>query len=151
MMSSSAAAVTDTRSIEPGVRGGLLLLVLWFGVVDPIYSIALNGFVAWHWQQSFPSIEIPVTNLVAYVGVRAILRFAAALALIQSRRSGAVWFALAILWLSGPAYVVGSWALFNNQLMPWALIRSSAVAAACTLYLFRSERVKLTYGFDINK
>jgi hypothetical protein len=75
------------------------------------------------------------------------MRISAALALLIGRRSGVVWYALAILLLSGPFYVLGSWLLFRNQVMPWALIRSAAVAAAWVLYLLRSERVRATYDF----
>ena len=84
-----------------------------------------------------------------YIVVRAAMRISAALALLFVRRPVAVWFALAVLWLSGPIYVLVNWALFDNQVMPFALIRSIAVAAACTWYLLRSERVKATYGFEL--
>lgn len=126
--------------IEPGIRGWLLLLVLWLAIFDPVYSLVLNGFFAWHGSGS-------LLDIAAYVGIRAAMRIAAATALYVSRKPAAVWFVLAMVWLSGPVYVIASWALLDNQVMPWAPIRSFAIAAAVTLYLFRSERVRATYGF----
>src|SRR5438270_86270 len=57
-----------------------------------------------------------------------------------------VWFDILILWLSGPALVTGTWLLFGHIVMPGALIRSSAIAAAATLYLARSRQVQTIYG-----
>jgi uncharacterized membrane protein YciS (DUF1049 family) len=140
-MGTAAQSFVTSKAVEPGIRGGLLLLVLWLGVVDPLYSAGLNMYVA---AQSHPA------NLDwTYILVRAAMRISAALALLFVRRAVAVWFALAVLWLSGPFYVLVNWALFDNQVMPFALIRSTGVAAACTWYLLRSERVKATYGFEL--
>ena len=140
-MSTAADSLVVSKAAEPGIRGGLLLLTLWLGVVDPLYSAGLNMYVA---------AQTHTANLDwTYILVRAAMRISAALALLFVRRPVAVWFALAVLWLSGPIYVLVNWALFDNQVMPFALIRSAAVAAACTWYLLRSERVKATYGFEL--
>jgi hypothetical protein len=128
-----------SNGVQPGIRGGLLLIVLWLGVIDPLYSAGLNIYVAEQTQR---------TDLDwSYILVRAFMRVSAAIALLFFRRPSAVWFALILIWVSGPIYVLVNWLLYDNQVMPLALIRSSAVALACTWYFLRSKRVKATYGF----
>jgi hypothetical protein len=77
------------------------------------------------------------------------MRIAAAAVLFLRRSPNAVWFTLAIVWLSGPLLVFGSWMMLGNQVMPWALIRSTAVAVAVTVYLIRSDRVRITYNLSV--
>jgi hypothetical protein len=140
---------SETKPLKPGVRGGLLLLVLWLGIIDPIYSMALNGFVAVRWQQAYPQFAAYYASwgFWGFIVLREGMRIMAALVLLLRRRPDAVWFTLAIVWLSGPLLVLGSWMMFGDQVMPGALIRSMAVAIAATIYLLRSERVRNTYGF----
>ena len=136
-------AAEASAKVQPGIRGALLVIVLWLGVIDPIYSTALNLYVAAQAQHS----NFDWT----YIVLRAAMRICAATAFICSRKATAVWFALIIIWFSGPAYVLGNWAIYDNQIMPTAMIRSTAIAVACTLYLIRSKRVEATYGFRMNQ
>jgi hypothetical protein len=146
-MGNSTESIAPTEAVRPGIRGGLLLLVLWLGLIDPLYSLVLNGFMAMRWQQAYPEHAAYYVSwdFWWFITLRAGLRFVAALILLLRRRPDAFWFVVAILWLSGPLLVFVSWLTFDNQVMPWALIRSTAVAAAATLYLLRSARVRVTY------
>lgn len=147
-MGITAEAIISGTEVRPGIRGGLLLLVLWLGVIDPLYSLALNGFMAMRWQQAYPLHAAYYASLDFwwFIILRAAMRAIAAIALLLRRQPDAVWITFAILWLSGPLLVLGSSTIFGNQVMPWALIRSTAVAAAASLYLIRSDRVRVTYN-----
>ena len=125
------------------IRGWLLLIVLWLGVIDPLYSLALNGFFAARWEAL--GREIGAT-FWAPILAREAARIFAALLLWFRRNSLAVWIVVAIVWLSGPAFVFATW---TTQVMPDALVRSTAVALVLTGYLLRSERVRATYNFRI--
>ena len=151
MMNTAPGAASETTIIKPGVRGGLLLLVLWLGIVDPIYSFALNGFVAARWQQAYPQSAgyYGSWHFWSFIVIREGMRIAAAAVLLLRRSPDAVWVALAIVWLSGPLLVLASWMMFGDQVMPWALIRSTAVAMAVTVYLMRSDRVRATYNLPV--
>jgi hypothetical protein len=146
----SVESSLETAARRP-IQGLLLLLVLWLGVVGPSYSFALNGFFAMRWRQAYPEHAdfYASWDFWGYIVLREGLCVAAGLALWFQRQPGAVWFAIAMLWLSGPALVLLTSELFGAQVMPWALIRSTALAAAITLYLVRSERVRLTYNFKV--
>lgn len=139
-------AVPNTEGGVPksGVRGWLLLLVLWLGVIDPLYSLALNGLFAARWEALGREPDITFWGPIL---AREAVRILAALFLLGLRRDPiAVWIALAIIWLSGPILVLATW---TTQVMPEALIRSTAVALVVTGYLYRSERVRATYNFRI--
>ena len=125
------------------MRGWLLLIVLWLGVIDPLYSLALNGFFATRWEAMGREVDATFWGPIL---AREIARIVAALLLWFRRDQFAIWVVLSIVWLSGPAFVVATW---TTQVMPDALIRSTAVALAITGYLLRSERVRATYNFRI--
>ena len=150
-MNTAPEVVSETKIVEPGIRGGLLLLVLWLGVLDPVYSVALNGFMAVRWQQMYPQFAgyYVSWHFWSFIVLREGMRIATAALLFLRRSPDAVWFTLAIVWLSGPLLVFGSWIVFGNQVMPWALLRSTAVAIAVTAYLIRSDRVRITYNLPV--
>jgi hypothetical protein len=135
-------AVPNAEGVpKSGVRGWLLLLVLWLGVIDPLYSLALNGFFAGRWEALGREPDVTFWGPIL---ARETARILAALLLWLRRDSHSVWIALAIVWLSGPIFVLATW---TTQVMPDAFIRSTAVALLVTGYLFRSERVRATYNF----
>src|SRR4051794_18996300 len=138
-------APEDKRAL----RGLLLLFVIWLGVVGPIYSLALNGYFAMRWGAMYPAAVSYYWSwhFWWFVAARELSRFVAALGMLVRRSVDAVWFAILILWLSGPALVTGTWFLFGNIVMPGALIRSVAIATAATLYLARSTQVRTIYRF----
>ena len=125
------------------VRGWLLVIVLWLGVIDPLYSLALNGFFAARWEAYGREIDV---TFWAPILAREAARILAALVLWLRRDSLAIWIVLVIVWLSGPAFVLATW---TTQVVPDALVRSTAVALALSGYLLRSERVRATYNFRI--
>ena len=144
MMELAKDAVPNTEGVpKSGVRGLLLLLVLWLGVIDPLYSLALNGFFAARWKALGQEPDVTFWGPIL---AREAARILAALFLWLRRDPIAVWIALAIVWLSGPVLVLATW---TTQVMPDAFIRSTAVALVVTGYLFRSERVRATYNFRI--
>lgn len=73
----------------------------------------------------------------------------AATVMVARRSADAVWFAVFVMWLSGPVLVTGTWLLSETVIMPSALVRSTAIAAASTIYLLRSERVRAIYRFSL--
>ena len=128
---------------KPGVRGWLLLLVIWLGVVDPLYSLALNGFFADRWSAMGRTPDLAFWGpILAREGARIL----AALFLWFRRDSLAIWIVLGITWVFGPILVLATW---TTQVLPEAFIRSTAVALVITGYLMRSERVRATYKFRI--
>lgn len=131
------------------LRGWLFLFVLWLGVIGPIYSLALNGFFAMRWRAMYPEAGSYYASWSFwwFVAARESSRMLAATVLLARRSANAVWFTIVVLWLSGPALVTGTWLLTGTMVMPGALVRSTAIAAAATLYLLRSEQVRSTYGF----
>jgi hypothetical protein len=131
------------------LRGWLFLFVLWLGVIGPIYSLGLNGFFVMRWRAMYPEAGSYYLswNFWWFVAARECSRMLAAAALIAFRSANAVWVTIVVLWLSGPALVTGTWLLSGTVVMPGALVRSTAIAAAATLYLLRSEQVRSTYRF----
>src|SRR5437764_12470716 len=98
-MGNRGEAIPASREGRAGVRGGLLLLVLWLGLIDPLYSLVLNGFMAMRWQQAYPEHAAYYASwgFWWFMRLRAGLRFVAALILMFRRQPDAVWFVLAIL------------------------------------------------------
>jgi len=135
------------------LRGWLMLFVAWLGLIGPIYSVGLNGFFALRWQAMNPETTSYFTSwsfwwfIVAREGARMI----AATVMVVRRSADAIWFAILMLWLSGPLLVTVAWVLDGTIVMPSALVRSGAIAAAATLYLLRSRQVRAVYRFEALK
>jgi hypothetical protein len=138
------APAPDKRELS----GWLLLFVLWLGVIGPIYSLALNGFFAMRWQAMYPQGAgyYGSWHFWWFIAAREASRMMAAVMMLTKRSADAVWFAILILWLTGPALVTGTWLLSGQVIMPSALVRSGAIAAAATLYLLRSAQVRRVYA-----
>jgi hypothetical protein len=135
------------------LRGLLLLFVIWLGIVGPIYSLALNGYFAFRWGAMYPGAVSYYWSwhFWWFIAARELTRIVAAAGMLVRRSADAVWFAILMLWLSGPALVMGTWLLFGDIVMPGALIRSTAIAAAATLYLARSKQVRTIYRLKAAK
>jgi hypothetical protein len=144
-------AVLGAEGEKRELRRWLLLFVVWLGVIGPLYSLALNGFFAMRWQAMYPEAASYYAswNFWWFVAARECWRMVAALLMTVRRSASAVWFAILILWLTGPALVTGTWLQSGSVIMPGALIRSSAIAAAATLYLLRSPQVRSVYAFHL--
>lgn len=142
-----AEPTVDTQDEKRALRGWPLLFVVWLGVIGPIYSLALNGFFTMRWGAMYPGAVSYYASwhFWWFVAAREFSRMLAAVTMLVRRSARAVWFAMLVLWLSGPTLVAGTWLLFGNIVMPAALIRSTAVAAAATLYLMRSAEVRAIY------
>ncbi|GAA3890113.1 hypothetical protein GCM10022276_06440 [Sphingomonas limnosediminicola] len=142
----TSEAPRDASEGSPALKGSLLLFIVWLGLVGPVYSVALNGFFAVRWAAMYPEAgSYYVTwHFWWFVAAREASRIIAALALVR-RSAAAVWFTILVLWVSGPALVTGTWLLSGPVIMPGALVRSTAIAAAATLYLLRSGRVRTVY------
>lgn len=139
--------VGDKREL----RGWLLLFVVWLGVIGPIYSVGLNGYFALRWQAMYPEAASYYASWTFwwFVAARETSRVVAAIVMVARRTRDAIWFAIVTLWLSGPGLVTGAWLLSGKAVvMPGALIRSGAIAAAATLYLLRSKQVRTVYGVE---
>jgi hypothetical protein len=145
-MTEAMPEIGDGKYVLPG---WLFLFVLWLGVIGPIYSLGLNGFFAMRWRTMYPEAGSYYVSWSFwwFVAARECSRMLAATVLLARRSTSAVWFTIVVLWLSGPALVTGAWLLSGAVVMPGALVRSTAIAAAATLYLLRSEQVRSTYGF----
>ena len=132
---------------ERALRGLLLVFVIWLGIAGPIYSLALNGYFAIRWGAMYPGAVSYYWSwhFWWFIAARELTRMVAAVGMLVRRAADAVWFAIFIVWSSGPALVTGTWLLFGDIVMPGALIRSSAIAAAATLYLARSKQVRTIY------
>lgn len=141
---------TDVAKEQRELRGWLLLFVAWLGVIGPLYSLGLNGFFALRWKTIYPE----ATSYYAswsfwwFVAAREASRMVAAIVMVARRSADAIWFAILMLWLSGPVLVTVAWLQFGTVVMPGAFIRSGAIAAAATLYLLRSKHVRTVYGFE---
>ena len=144
------------ETVEPGMgdqeskrelRGWPLLFVLWLGVVGPIYSLALNGFFAVRWGAMYPggAYYYASWHFWWFIAARELSRIAAATTMLFWRSTYSVWIAISVLWLSGPTLVTATWLMAGYVAMPGALIRSTAIAAAATIYLTRSRQIRTIY------
>jgi hypothetical protein len=142
------APANGTRA-QRELHGWLLLFVTWLGVIGPIYSVGLNGFFALRWQAMYPEATSYFTSwdFWWFIAAREVSRMVAAIVMVARRSAEAVWFAILVLWFSGPVLVTGAWLQFGTVVMPAALVRSGAIAAAATLYLLRSRQVRTVYRF----
>lgn len=133
------------------IGGWLLLFILWLGVIGPLYSLGLNGFFVMRWRAMYPEAAgyYVSWNFWCFIAAREGSRMLAATVMVARRSADAVWFAVFVMWLSGPVLVTGTWLLSETVIMPSALVRSTAIAAAATIYLLRSERVRAIYRFSL--
>ena len=135
----------DERKRE--LRGWPLLFVLWLGIFGPIYSLALNGFFAVRWGAMYPGSATYYASWHYwwFIAARELSRITAAVSMLFWRSTYSVWVAIAVLWLSGPTLVATTWLMASYVIMPGALIRSTAIAAAATIYLTRSRQIRTIY------
>lgn len=143
--------VEPSVGVEAGKRelsGWLLLFVVWLGVIGPVYSLLLNGFFVIRWQSMYPEAASYYTSwhFWWFIAAREAGRISAAMLMTIRRSADAVWSAILLLWFTGPGLVTGAWLLSDPVIMPSALVRSSAIAAAATLYLLRSAQVRTVYA-----
>jgi hypothetical protein len=147
------ATFVDARDEKRALRGLPLLFVVWLGFIGPIFSLVLNGFFTMRWGTMYPAAVSYYASwhFWWFIAARELSRMLAAATMFVRRSADAVWFAILVLWLSGPTLVTVTWLLFGNIVMPAALVRSTAIAAAATLYLTRSGRVRAIYPLKPSK
>ena len=144
---------TIRQSIEPGIRGWLLAFVIWIGILSPLWTLGLSSFMVYWLERWNPSDAQLMRDmgwdvlLLIVTLVRAGLRIVAGLLMYLRRTSASVWIALAVLWISGPLLILGTWAMIEGEISVAGLVRSAIIALAWSLFLFMSLRVKLTYNF----
>jgi hypothetical protein len=140
----------DMERGEPALSGWLLLFVVWLGLVGPLYSLALNGYFVMQWQRIYPEAGAYYGSwhFWWFIAAREAFRIGAALAMTIRRSADAVWFAILVLWFTGPCLATATWLLSGPVIMPSALVRSSAIAAAATLFLLRSRQVRAVYAMQ---
>lgn len=146
-----------TQHARTGLGGWLAFLVLWMVILRP-----LTGAILWQ-QMHAASIEDPTaisrgnwlvnTSIfwIVFLGVAA-LSIYGGLRLWRDRTPAAVRSAIAILWITTPiatvallisrAYLTGSVTVADAGVRLFANV---AIAAAWTVYLLRSRRVRNTY------
>ena len=135
------------------IGGWLLLLIEWLGVIDPIWTVALNG---WYVSKVSgipfgPALFGPGSwDYWSYFALREGLRISAAFALLFVRRPAAVWYTLLVLWIAGPVMTAtaAGWSALGTEFILGALTRSGPVAILWSGYLLASKRVKATYDFE---
>ena len=153
----TASETVEAQQLAPGIRGWLLVFVLWLGILSPIFLIGFNFVIMRRLEQMNPDDAALMrelnwdTLLWAVTLIREGMHIAAALALYFRRNSTAIWFALGILWLSGPLLILGTWVAVEGEYNVPGLVRSALVAGCWTLYLLLSRRVKVTYNFRVAK
>lgn len=146
---------------KEGVRGWLLVLVLY------LFASPIPGFVASYYKMDFkesiyPGLSDELGWQLAIYGGYIILIAAATMKIVAGVRLAmkggpeVVKFAIIALWLAGPSARLADliWvAIVSRGGIPvdavaaqfWGVLFSAAVAAAWTLYLVKSVRVKNTF------
>jgi hypothetical protein len=149
----TASEPSESRSLEPGVRGWLSAFLVWLGVISPLWTIGLSAVVVLRLNQANPGDAAIMHDmgwdvlLWVVTILRAGTRIVAAALMYFRRVPASVWVALATLWFSGPALIIGPWLLLHGEMNVPGLVRSAAIALAWTIFLLVSRRVKSTYGF----
>jgi hypothetical protein len=152
MMAAEARNQFKSQPLEPGIRGWLLVFVIWLGVVSPLWTVGLSAVLMWRLEQVNPTDAALMRDigwdvlLWVVTILRAAMRIIAALAMYFRRMQSSVWLALAMLWLSGPLLILGPWIIRAGEVHVPGLVRSGVIALAWSVFLFVSLRVKLTYG-----
>ena len=134
------------NQLEPGIKGWLLAFLLWIGIVSPLFNLGLGVWFA---------INVDQTDVPAGLGLvfwlvmilRVGSRVAAALTMYFRRIPSSVWVSLGVLWFSGPILILASWTTVGGEINIGGFVRSTLIALAWTLFLIRSQRVKLTYRY----
>ncbi|WP_265530222.1 DUF2569 family protein [Sphingomicrobium marinum] len=138
-----------------GVRGWLLVLTIWLGIVLPVFKIGFLGYVMHKMSIVYPEDAQMMADtgwsaiMWANVIAEAIAYVLAGFLLWKSRNPKVVVFTIVVLWLAGPlsASIVS---LFMPSELAWQpLTRATLFAAGWTAYLLRSERVQKVYGFRL--
>jgi len=153
-----AESKPKNSQLKPGIQGWLLVFVLWLGVLNPVFWIGFN-FVAF---ERMEDVNPGDAELMREMGwdvllwvvtlIREGMRIAAALILYFYRRPVSVWIAFAVLWLAGPLLILGTWGVVGGSEYNVAgLVRSALWALAWSLFLFMSQRVRLTYAFSVRR
>ena len=144
----------ENSPLKPGARGWLLVFVLWLGVINPVFWIGFNFFIFDRMEDVNPGdaelMQILGWDVLIWVVtiIREGMRIASALALYFYRRPISVWIAFAVLWLSGPLLILCTWVIVGgSEYNVAALVRSALWALGWSLYLFMSQRVRITYAF----
>lgn len=152
-MTSEENTETVRQQTEPGIRGGLLAFVIWIGIVSPVWTLVFSIFMVFWLERGNPGDAELMRDLgwdvllwVVTI-VRTGLRVAAGLFMYLRRTSTSVWISLAVLWISGPLLILGTWAVVEGEISVAGLVRSAIIALAWTLFLIMSRRVKITYNF----
>jgi hypothetical protein len=152
-MNVAGAEVPNTQAATPGIRGWLLAFMLWFGVISPLWSAGFSVF-ALYWLERWNPNDAALMReenwdvlLLAVSFLRAGMRVAAAALMYFRRKAYSVWFALLVLWLSGPLLILGTWAWIEGEIDVPGFVRSVLIALAWSLFLLFSQRVKAIYGF----
>ena len=153
-MTDVAERKADNSQLKPGIYGWLLAFALWLGVINPIFWIGFNFFIFDRMEDVNPGDaelmrEMGWDVLLWVVTIiREGIRIAALLVLYFYRKAISVWIALAVLWLAGPLLILGTWGLVEgSDHNVAALVRSALWALGWSLFLFMSQRVRLTYHF----
>ena len=151
----TASDTAETQRLESGVRGWLLAFILWLGILSPVFWIGFNFVIMRRLEQANPDDAVLMREMGWDVLLWVLtlapegMRVAAALMLYFLRQPISVWFALCVLWLSGPLLILGTWAAVEGEHNVPGLVRSALVAGCWTLYLLLSRRVKATYNFRV--
>lgn len=147
------AQSNQSASVAPGIRGWLLAFIIWLALLMPIYSIGLNVLLITRMESVYPEDAVLFREtgmdvmLWTVTAVREMLRIGAAALLWFRRKPSSVWIALVVLWLAGPVLILATWVALDGEMHVPGLIRAALVALAWSLFLFLSQRVKVTYGF----
>lgn len=146
-----------------GVGGWLLLLVIGLLVLGPLAGIGKTMQAIEVTERTYPNI-IGIPAWVHYkstgwslIAMACLVSVAAGWGLLKSRQSGAVQFAIAALWIRGPAVVIldaisatiflqtGFAEYFSDPSLVGDLLGNFAAATIWTAYLKMSRRVRNTY------
>ena len=139
-----------------GVRGWLLVLCVVLMAL-PLFAFGrIQQF--WDAERHFPAL-LSSTRWIIFKDLSltvawtaAALNFSAGVGLVKRRDPVAVRRAIAILWIAGPLadvlreFVVPLLAAVHTPKPDSSFIWSTIAAGAWTAYLYRSKRVRVTYG-----
>lgn len=153
MTADPGAQSNQGASVAPGIRGWLLAFIIWLALLMPLYSVGLNVLLISRMESVYPEEAVLFretgmdVKLWIVTAVREMLRIVAAALLWFRRKPSSVWTAFAVLWLAGPLLILATWVALDGEMYLPGLIRAALVALAWSLFLFLSQRVKVTYGF----
>jgi len=144
---------TASVTVESGVKGWLLVFVVWLGLVSPIFWVGFMVLVMSRMETVNPDDaqmmrDFGLDQLLWIVTIlRETIHIATALLLVFHRQAISVWIALSALWLAGPLFPFATWLIVGGELRYQGLGRSILFAAIWSGYLWLSKRVSITYGF----